>query len=212
MNGENEQRELTKRQFNIAIGIILLWGFSVNAVMCIFLADVFQAWDRTLVPYGYGLMAVIGIRLSYSLNKPLLCFIGYNLVILPMGTVLCIAVEGISAATILRVCIITISLTVLMLVIAVINPEVFDSMEMIIFVSLAGAFVIEAVMSYFKMTIPRWWDWVVILPFCGYIGYDWSNAQKYTRTLDGAIGCGTGLYLWIVNLFLRLLGRLKRQY
>ena len=31
---------------------------------------------------------------------------------------------------------------------------------------------------------PRWWDWVVALIFCGYIGYDWVEAQNKYKTLD----------------------------
>ena len=40
--------KLTDKQYNIAIGIILLWGFLVNTIMCVFFQDTFcnliQQW------------------------------------------------------------------------------------------------------------------------------------------------------------------------
>lgn len=29
-------KKLTSKQYNLAIGLILLWGFAVNVIMCIF--------------------------------------------------------------------------------------------------------------------------------------------------------------------------------
>ena len=52
---------------------------------------------------------------------------------------------------------------------------------------------------------PRWWDWVVALIFCGYIGYDWVEAQNKYKTLDNAVDSAMDLYLDIINLFVRLL-------
>ena len=52
---------------------------------------------------------------------------------------------------------------------------------------------------------PSLWDFIVALIFCGYIGYDWAEAQTKERTLDNAVDSVVDLYLDIVNLFLRIL-------
>ena len=67
---------------------------------------------------------------------------------------------------------------------------------------------VEFIMILFG-NVPKWWDWVVALLFCGYIGYDWAEAQNNAKTLDNAIDSAVALYLDIINLFLRLLGSSK---
>jgi len=54
-------------------------------------------------------------------------------------------------------------------------------------------------------------DWVVVLIFCGYIGYDWGRANAIPKTLDNAIDSAAALYMDIINLFLRLLRILGRR-
>ena len=45
----------------------------------------------------------------------------------------------------------------------------------------------------------------VAVIFAGYIGYDWSRAQAYPKTLDNAVDCAADIYVDIVNLFIRIL-------
>ncbi len=75
--------KLTNKQYNIAIGIILLWGFLVNTIMCIFFQDSFSRLNPTMVLIGYFVVALVGICMSVFSNNPIVSFIGYNLVVLP---------------------------------------------------------------------------------------------------------------------------------
>lgn len=93
-----------------------------------------------------------------------------------------------------------------MIVISSIKPEIFESMGTTLFICLSGVVVIELLMMFTGFGTPQWWDWLVALLFCGYIGYDWSKAQQDYKTLDTAIDNAVGLYLDIINLFVRLLG------
>ena len=61
-------------------------------------------------------------------------------------------------------------------------------------------------MMFVGIVTPQWWDWLVALLFCGYIGYDWAKAQEKRKTLDNAVDSAVDLYLDIINLFVRLLG------
>ena len=54
-------------------------------------------------------------------------------------------------------------------------------------------------------------DWIVVLIFCGYIGYDWSRANQIPKTIDNAIDSAAALYMDIINLFLRILRILGRK-
>ena len=54
-------------------------------------------------------------------------------------------------------------------------------------------------------------DYIVVLIFCGYIGYDWAKANALPKTYDNAIDSAANLYVDIVNLFLRILRILARS-
>ena len=199
-------RELSSKTYNTIIGLILLWGFAVNAIMCTFFQDVFSSWSPTVVLIGYFVAAIIGIFMSEFSDNPIVSFIGYNLVVLPIGIVLSISLKDYYVSSIVQAFILTSLITLLMIIISSIKPEIFESMGATLFICLSGVIVIELIMMFVGIVTPQWWDWLVALLFCGYIGYDWSKAQEKRRTLDNAVDSAVDLYLDIINLFVRLLG------
>lgn len=199
-------RELNNKQYNIVIGLILFWGFAINAIMCTFFSDVFVALNPTVVLIVYFVAAITGICMSQFSDNPIVSFIGYNLVVLPVGVVLSISLEDYYISSVLQAFILTTLITILMLIISTIKPEVFESIGVTLFICLSGVIVIELFMIFIGVSTPRWWDWIVALLFCGYIGYDWSKAQEKYKTLDNAVDSAVDLYLDIINLFIRLLG------
>lgn len=198
-------KKLTSKQYNLAIGAILLWGFAINVIMCMFFQDVFVTWNPVAVIIGYFIVAIIGICMNKFSDNTIISFIGYNLVILPVGVVLSISLEDYYVSSVLYAFIQAALITLLMIIIATIKPEIFESMGQTLFICLTGAIVIEFIMVFVGVN-PRWWDWIVALIFCGYIGYDWTEAQKKRKTLDNAVDSAVDLYLDIINLFVRLLG------
>ena len=199
-------RELSGKTYNTIIGLILLWGFAVNAIMCTFFQDVFSSWNPTAVLIGYFVAVLIGICMSQFSNNPIVSFIGYNLVVLPIGVVLSISLKDYYVSSVTQAFILTTLITLLMIIISSIKPEIFESMGSTLFICLSGVIVIELIMMFVGIATPKWWDWLVALLFCGYIGYDWSKAQEKRKTLDNAIDSAVDLYLDIINLFVKLLG------
>ena len=78
-------------------------------------------------------------------------------------------------------------------------------MGKVLFVCLTGVIVCELIFMFIVFATPSLWDFIVALIFCGYIGYDWAEAQTKAHTLDNAVDSVVDLYLDIVNLFLRIL-------
>lgn len=193
-------KELSNKQYNIVIGLILLWGFAVNAIMSAFFPHMFAAWNPTAVLIGYFVIAIAGICMSEFSDNPIISFIGYNLVVLPVGVVLSISLQDYLMSTIVETFILTTLITLLMIVISSIEPEIFDSMGITLFICLSGVVVIELLMMITGFGTPQWWDWLVSLLFCGYIGYDWSKAQQERKTLDNAVDSAVGLYLDLTSL------------
>ena len=150
-------KELTSKQYNLAIGLILLWGFAVNVIMCIFFQDIFITWNPTLVLIGYFITAIIGICMSVFSDNTIISFIGYNLVILPIGVVLSITLDDYYASSVLYAFIQATLITILIIAIATIKQEIFESMGRILFICLTGAIIIEIIMMLIGIN-PRWWD------------------------------------------------------
>ena len=99
----------------------------------------------------------------------------------------------------------TVAITLLMILLGSIFPQIFLSMGRVLGVCVTGVVICELIFLLIGFSTPSIWDWIVALIFCGYIGYDWAEAQTKLRTLDNAVDSVVALYLDIVNLFVRLL-------
>lgn len=202
---ENRHGELSIRAYNVTIGLVLLWGFAINVLMCKFCTDVFMSWNFTVVVIGYFIVAIAGIMMSTLSSNPFISFIGYNLVVLPVGVILSIALTEYDQISIMNALVTTSIVTIIMIVLASIIPNVFLSMGKVLFACLTGVIICEVIFMLIGFYTPSLWDFGVALIFCGYIGYDWAEAQTKAYTLDNAVDSVVGLYLDIINLFLRIL-------
>lgn len=202
---ENRYGELSIRAYNVTIGLALLWGFAINVLMCKFCTDVFMSWNFTVVVIGYFIVAIAGIMMSTLSSSPFISFIGYNLVVLPVRVILSIALTEYDQISIMNALVTTSIVTIIMIVLASIIPNVFLSMGKVLFACLTGVIICEVIFMLIGFYTPSLWDFGVALIFCGYIGYDWAEAQTKAYTLDNAVDSVVGLYLDIINLFLRIL-------
>ena len=202
---ESSRNALSVRAYNLTIGFALLWGFVINAIMCTYCTPIFMEWNFTAVIIGYFITAIIGIYMSKLSENALVSFIGYNLVVLPVGVVLSIALIDVDKVSIMHAIVITAILTGIMIVLSGFFPDFFLSLGRTLFTCLSVVIVCELLCLMFGIYTPTIWDVLVALLFCGYIGYDWVEAQHKTKTLDNAIDSVVGLYLDIINLFLRVL-------
>ena len=73
---ENRHVELSNRAYNVIIGLILLWGFAINVLMCKFCTDVFMSWNIIVVVIGYFIIALAGIIINELSRNPFINFIG----------------------------------------------------------------------------------------------------------------------------------------
>ena len=138
-------------------------------------------------------------------DNPIISFAGYNLVVIPVGVVLSITLKDYYIDSIIYAFAITTCITIILIIIASIKPEIFESLGYILGISLTSVIIIEVIMMFVLSDTPKIWDIIVALLFCGYIGYDWAQAQSKDRTVDNAVDAAVDLYLDIINLFLRVL-------
>lgn len=202
--------KMTARAYNLSIGFVLLWGFIINAVMCAFTSEFFtNLYEKSpfLFILAYFVVAIAGIVICHGERGIGTTLFGYHLIVFAVGTLLAISVPQFSNVSILNACVITVIVTLIMIGFSTVKPDVFLSMGKTLFICLSAAIIIEIIMLLFRIHIPTLWDFAIVILFCGYVGYDWALAQEKRKTLENAVNSCAGLYLDMINIFVRLLGK-----
>ncbi len=203
--------EMSASSYNGLIGGILLYGFLVNVLLAKFCTPIFLSINPIVLIIGYFILAITGIIISRRSENPYMSFLGYNLVVLPLGVILSICLVGQTSVSIINAGIVTVGVTFVMLIASTLKPDLFLSMGRALGIALLAVIIIEVICMLFGVFMPTFWDFLVALIFCGYIGYDWAKAQQSPHTPDCAVDACVDLYLDIVNLFIRLLSIMGRH-
>ena len=217
MTNRESAAELTESRYNLTIGLTLAWGFLINFV----LVRTLQPRILEMMLYGtsggmivfliaYFVLVMVGSSMvrSYSAVK---CFIGYNLIALPVGVLVAMATAMYDPGIVTRAALSTAIVTLVMMIVATAAPSVFQRMAGGLSVALLATIVVEALGSIFFRSVYTITDWVVVGIMCMYIGYDWVRANSVQRTTTNAIAAASVLYLDIINIFVRLLSILARS-
>lgn len=209
--------EISERTYNLVIGGVLLYGFLVNCFMVAFLSDAaFNfVYNNTLMFYiSYFVMCIAGGLMVHRSSNPVISFIGYNFYVIPLGLIISASLQMLSYAGATDIVVtafgITAIVTIAMMVASTLFPSFFLSLGRTLFVTLAITVILELILALAGASLGII-DYVVVLIFCGYIGYDWARANTMVRTVDNAIDAAAELYVDIVVLFMRLLRILARS-
>ena len=197
------QDTMTESAYNGLIGLVLFYGFGVNWwIVSSFSPDAIPILPLII---GYFISAIAGIWIAYGSDNPWVSFIGYNLVVVPVGFVLNVGLQNYSQDIIINAVMVTAMVTGVMMVMGVMFPAFFRSIEGALFWSLVAAIVAELFLIFVLGRDLGLRDWIVAAIFCGYIGLDWGRAQAIAKTPDNAVDSVVALYLDIINLFIRIL-------
>lgn len=209
---ETTEQEISPSQYNLVIGLTVLWGFLVNYGMVKYIDPVLvRSIDFRLFIIGYFLLCFLGIYIFKKSTNPLISFIGYNLVVIPFGFVLNIIISQYSPTLVLDAIQVTGVVTLAMLILGTIYPAFFKSIIRPITIILILTIIVELVMVLFFHRSIEIIDWIVAIVFCGYIGYDWGRANRIPKTVDNAVDSAASIYMDIINLFVRILRIMGRR-
>ncbi len=205
----NQGTILSDRVYNFVLGFTTLYGLIVNVVLCLVLGDSMSSVNPYLIFGGYFVSCFIGIAMSSASPNPFISFIGYNLVVIPVGLVLSILIsdydaEGMSPIVYQAIAI-TGAITFIMLALATAFPNFFKNLGGVLFVALLGLLIIGGIVTIFFSWGLSFYSWISAGIFSLYIGYDFWKAQQYPKTLDNAVDSALDIYLDIINLFLAIL-------
>lgn len=198
--------------YNFIIGLTLLWGLGVNWWMVTNIEpQSIAAIPRLVFFVGYFASCLMGIYLFNRSGTPIVSFIGYNLVVVPFGFIVNLVVNHYDPEIVAQALRITAMVTAAMMLLGTLYPAFFERIAGALCLALFLVVIVELVEIVIFRTHHGVIDWIVVLLFCGYIGYDWARANAIPKTVDNAIDSAAALYMDIINLFLRTLRILGRK-
>ena len=203
---------LSDQVYNSVIGGVLLWGFGINYLTVTMVpVEAILAIPYWMLIVGYFISAIAGTIIFQKSDNPAISFLGYNLIVVPIGIILTPILNEIDPTIIVDALMITGGFTGLMMFLGVTYPKFFLSLGRVLAFSLIGIILLEIGLMFTMGHQPEIIDWIVAGLFCMYIGYDWARANKIPKTMDNAVDSAASLYLDIINLFIRILSILGRR-
>lgn len=187
--------------YNLVIGLTLLWGFAVNYIMVSHIdPEAIASVNPWIFFIGYFASCFFGIYLFQSSSNPLVSFIGYNFVVVPFGLIINMVVSQYDPELVTEAIRITGLVTIAMMCLGTLFPAFFQKIAGVLTIALLLVIVVELIEIFIFKTHHGILDWIVVLIFCGYIGYDWGRANQIPKTVDNAVDSAAALYMDIINL------------
>ena len=206
-----EGRALSDRAFYLLIGAALLFGFFVNALEVMFLTDFFLSWNPTVFLIVYLVMVIVGCIMSVWSRNPVISFIGYCMVVLPLGAVLSIYLPAFTYKTITSAFLVTTFLSLFMIILALVYPRVFNSIFALLGIAVLVALIYQIVAIFTGFGNNTWVDWLIVLLFSAYVGFDVSLARVRPRTVNNAVASACAIYVDLIYVFIRLVAIFGRH-
>lgn len=209
---------ISDRAYNGAIAAVLLWGLLINYLLCSSVSVVygftrFFASNSTLCLIGYLVLVLAGSIIAAKSQNPLVSFLGYNLVVIPLGLIISVLVwayGGVGSKVVSDAFLYTMLITTGMMACVMIAPGFFSRLGGALFGVLIGLVVCEAVLLILGVQ-QSVTDWLVAGLFSLYIGYDIYRSQQFPKTLDNAVDSALDIYMDIANLFIRILSIMGKR-
>ena len=204
---------IDRQKYNLIMGGVVIYGLVVNLILCKSVPNVYDYINPILFLVLYLALALGGTVISARSSNPIVSFIGYNMVVVPSGLVVSMAVDvygGMDSEIVSQAFLYTLCITGIMIAASMLWPSVFETVGRYLIFGLIAVLIGSVIGLFFSGGFTMI-SWLGALVFSVYIGYDFYRAQQYTPTLDNAIDCALDIYLDIINLFLKLLRILGRS-
>lgn len=202
-----ENELIDNRTYNMYLGGVIAYGLLMNIILCHRFTNIMLTINPMIFYIGYFICVLAGTYISRKSNNPLVSFLGYNLVVVPVGMVASTAVYYYSdydSNLVLQAIIYTAGITCVMICLSILLPEFFSKLGGLLFGGLLGLLIVEAVFLFLGINQSL----SALLGagiFSVYIGYDYYKAQQYPKTVDNAVDSALDIYLDIINLFLKVI-------
>ena len=202
---------LTETQYNLTIGLVLVWGFLINTLMARFLTFYIIRVDYRAILIAYLVSSLACVTLVFKARKPAVSFLGFTGLAVAMGLILTYFLTFYDGHLVYSAFLLTGIITVGMMILSTLVPNVFLSIGKSLGVALLFCIVVELIGGVLMRLPMSMMDYGVVLLFSLYIGYDWAKAQMYPRTLNNALSSAADIYIDIINIFIRILSIMGKK-
>lgn len=202
---------LTEGAYNVTIGLTLLWGLLLNVLTAVFLTPYIIQIDYRIILVGYLVLSFGCIAVVFKSHTPAISFLGFTGLAFVMGVLLTFFLTAYSASSIYSAFLATGIIVLSMMILSMFFPAFFLSLGRVLLFALIGSIVIELIGGLLLHLPLGIMDYVVVVIFAGYIGYDWAKAQAYPKTMDNAIDSAADIYVDIINIFIRVLSIIGKK-
>ena len=206
-----EGTAVSERTYNNVIGLTLAWGILINVIMATLLKPYILKIDFRVCLVVYLILSLVCIFVVHRSASPTVSFLGFTGLAIAMGLLLTNILTMYSSATIYSAFLSTGIIVVSMMLISMFFPQFFLSLGRVLIIALLGSVGIELIGGLLFHIPMEWMDYVIIVIFSGYIGYDWANAQAYPKTMHNAVDSAADIYIDIINIFIRILSIMGKK-
>ncbi len=196
---------LTRTQYNLVIGGMLVFGALINVAEATLLRGSILQIPALAVLLIYLVGSFGGMALVYRNRSVGAGIAGFTVLAASMGLLLTYFVSFYDTGSIALAFICTACTTGIMMALAALAPQVFLRMGRVLGISLLVSIFASLIVAFLAPALWTAFDWLMVLLFCGYIGFDWARAQRYPSNAVNAVQCAADIYVDIVNLFIRIL-------
>jgi FtsH-binding integral membrane protein len=199
-------QSVSRSIYYFVIGAVLTWGFLLTGILSSYTETWLFEWPEFILVM---VIALMGIFVSHISDHPLVSFLGFNMVVAPLGAMLgpCLAHYSETDPGIVgEAALITSAISMVMAGSGFLFPKFYESIGGALLGSL-GALCLVSIATLFFPVIASYTmiHYFAAGLFSLFIGYDMHKASAAESTLGNAVKAALDLYLSILNLFLRVL-------
>lgn len=210
-------RQLSLRSYGLALTGLVLAGFLVMG-LCASLftspAFIFTLMDHYFaISFGSAILSIVGIVMMSAARKNEsvgLSLAGYAIFVLSFGFTAAAITLSYTSQTISTAFLATAGITAVFACLGIAFPNFFAKIQSILFGGLLAVLLVSVVMAFMGVYTTAL-DYVVILIFCGFIGWDFYKAMADEPTMVNAVYNASQLFLDIINVFVRVLSIVGRR-
>lgn len=210
-------RLISRRLYNAVLCGLVLLSFMVMAGCSYITATPAFLLFMLRSPFALTLGSLVGsiagivcMNIARSRERLGLGLVGYALFSVTFGFTTSFLLSMYSLESISTAFTATAAIMVVFGVAGMAFPKFFAKLQGVCVTGLFAVIVVELIMSLIGIQ-QNMTDLVVILLFCGFIGYDVYRASVATPTFNNALWYAIELYLDILNVFIRILSIVGRR-
>lgn len=210
---------ISRRAYNlltfglVTVSFLFTWGMYTFVQS----GNLYAAFPRMnpiifLIVYLVGTIGgIIIMSVGKSKQSVPLSLVGYAIFTLTFGGTLSLLLTRYNIGTISYAFAITACVSAIFLVAGVTFPEVFAKLGRLLVVGLIAVIVVEFIATFFFHASQTIFDYIIILLFCGFLGYDSYRMSIDDPTVPNAIFYASDIYIDMVNILIRVLDILDNR-